>query len=68
MENMTKEFQAMLDDKRITITVETGGDIGLSVESTLDSQFRMYMILKEEDIENLQEICEKAINALEEVG
>ena len=68
MENMTKEFSTTVDDKKFDISVETGGNIGLSIESTKDSQFRMFVIMDEADVENLQEILEKAINALEEVG
>ena len=68
MENMTKEFRTVIEDKEFHVTVETGGDIGLHVASTKDSQFRMYIQTDEAGIENLQEILEKAINALQDVG
>ena len=68
METITKEFTTTVDDKKFDISVETGGNIGLSIASTKDSQFRMFIPMDEEQVENLQEILEKAINALEEVG
>ena len=68
MDNITKEFKTTIEDKEFHITVETGGDIGLHIASTKDAQFRMYIQTDEAGIESLQEILEKAINALEEVG
>ena len=68
MGNTTKEFSAIVDDKKFDIEVETGGNIGLSICSTKDSQFRMFIPMEEADVENLQEMLENAINALEEVG